>query len=444
MKVYCVYLIVVTCISLVAASGNQLLIVPQFGKQFVGNAFQIYLRQTWFECWKRCSAIRKCQWINYYPRMSGLCEMFENDEDSALDLEINESVWVSSKSDWGYGELPQCKICSDEKQCTPGSWQRCKTVSCPMHVPSAVTEILGNRNHIGATRLDVCGDREHHLITCSGDGSWWPSVDTLCCKRAQPTIAHASLDVTYTEDAMEATIVCDSGYVNLGDININCKESSGVWNSNRSACVMLQRESFLLAYGKMHGTRENILDSYDNEGVNNGDFRDDDIIESWGSLNIIEVKVLVLDFSHNIVVTLTFGGGLGNNGEWFSQENLVQSSWTDLRSDSPPNIRFSIHGIRANVEEGREDLDDGDEIRIRWAILDHDVKGGGSNVIDCSSHKVWFGTLKASHHPCEAIKETRGVQGHAIVYSSSGEGTVWNEGQWKLAKMMLVYVNKQE
>ena len=436
MKIFCVCLIIITCTSLIAATGIWHLIVPKFGSQFVGNAFQIYIRITWMRCLERCNSIRKCQWINYYPRMSGLCELFEHDDDTDPVLEPRESVWTSSKSDCEYDEPQHCHTCSDNEMCTSSTEQTCKKAACPNRVPTAVTYILGNRNHIGATRLYICGNREHQLITCSDDGSW-PNVNLLCCKNTQPNIDHASLDITESESGMEATIVCDSGYANLGDMVAQCDDSSGDWTSlDRLACVKLQDNSWKLVYGKMHGAPGGILDSWDKEDTDNGDFRNSDILESWDSRNIIQVKVNVLDFSENVVITLTFDG----TSDWFSQENIVGSSWTDLEPNSPQDIRFSIEGLKAKVTEGREELED-KEIRIRWGILDYE--DGGGNTINCASHKVWLGIMKPKHHPSEDVKETRGVEGHVIVYSSSTTGTTWNDGHWNLAKMMLIYVQMQ-
>ena len=440
MNIFCVYIIIIACLSLTDASSTEHLIVPKFGTQFVGNAFQIYIGMSWIKCTEKCKGIRKCKWVNYYPRMSGLCELFADGDSANPSLEPRESVWCSSKSNWEYDEPTHCETCSDNEMCTSDTEQTCKIVTCPHHIQTAGAKLFGNRNNIGASRLYVCGNRKQRSVKCLEDGSW-SNITIINCFCTLPNINHASLNVTESENGMEATIICDSGYAHLGVNKAQCDEISKEWTTlERSACVTLHDDSRTFLYGKIHGTLGGLLDSWEGDVTDTGDYRNSWIISTWNEHNINQVKIEVIDFSDNVAVTLTFDGTGEDVDSWFSQDNLVESSWTDLTTGSVPAGVFRIGGTKAYVADARQELVD-QKITFRWGILDYDAE---RKKINCSSNKVWLAIMKTKYHPCEDIKETRGTKEHIIVYSNSDTGTTWNDGQWKLAKMMLIYVQLEE
>ena len=418
-------------------SPHEHLTVPVFGIQLTGNAFQIYLRIPWMTCIRHCKAIRQCKWINYYFWMSGLCELFAADDNTYPQTQPKEGVWSLSRSSWEYDELPHCQSCSDDQMCTSDSEWRCKTVACGNLIPLAGAKILGNHHNVGAKRLYVCGNGEKRVATCSEDGSW-SNTSNIICACTLPTLKNARLDITKYND-MDATIECNTGYALMGSNKAHCDDNSGEWTSLENVnCIKYNDDMWTLVYGKNHGFGGNIYWSWTGQINDTGDYRNNDFLSTWEDRNIIQVKVEVIDFSDNVVKTLVFDGHETDVWSWFSQNKLVESSWTDLTANSESADAFGIAGISAYVQEPREMLID-KEIPLRWAILDYNTDGTTNKTINCSSNKVWLAIMHSGVHPCEAVRQTKGVKGHIIVYSNTATGTTWNEGPLALAKMMLIY-----
>ena len=359
----------------VSGLGN--LIIPTFGVQFVGNTFQVHIGISWIRCLEKCEAIRKCQWVNYYPRMSGLCELFAVDDNKYPSEEPRESVWFSFKSNWEYDEPTHCKTCSNSQLCTSDERLKCNIVACPHIIPAAGAKILGNRNNVGATRLYVCGNHKQRLVTCLEDGSW-SNTTNINCICTLPNINHGSLDVTEFENGMEATIVCDSGYAHLGVNKAQCDEISEERTTlKRSACVKLQDESWTFVYGKIHGTADGVLESWEKERTGTGDYRNNDILSALNEHNINQIKVELIDFSDNVAASLIFDGTDRDVKSWFSQYKLVESSWTHLTTGGVSAGVFDITGMTAKVADARQDIVD-QKITLRWGILDYDSESNKS------------------------------------------------------------------
>ena len=408
---------------------------PVYGIKLVGSAFQTYLRVSWMTCIRHCQAIRQCQWVNYYFRMTGTCELFAAPDDTLPQIQPHEGVWHSSKSGWEYDQPAYCQSCSDDQMCNSDSARKCKTVTCGNLVPLPGARILGNRNNEGAQRLFICRNREKRVTTCLEDGSW--SITTkIMCECTMPSVKNARLDIA--KSGIEATIVCDDGYTIIGSNKISCDESTKDWTSVENInCIKYRDGVWTLVYGKNHGVYESIYQSWTGE-IGNGDYRNDDFLSNWEDRNAVQVKVQIIDFTDNVVKTLIFDGDNTDVWSWFSQSKLLESSWTDLTATSPSVDVFSISGIGTYVEEPREALVD-KHIPLRWTILNYNIDSSNNKSINCSNNKMWFAIMHASVHPCGDVVQNKGVEGHIIVYSDTTTGSRWNDGHWTLAKMMLIY-----
>lgn len=424
------------CQCMLHAGDVKLLKETKFGYRVDGNTFQTFFGLPWLNCLENCKKIRKCGSVNYFRR-SGFCELNDAHEiTNPSALQTQPGVLFSSKLNWDYEEPEHCKVCLDTEICTSDIQDTCKIAGCPLpnQLSTGCTSTLGNMATVGARRMCICKNGMRHVITCEADGRW--SAMDITCLCGTPELNRASYNIIeYNSTLLVASIYCGPGYVKLGVDNIYCDSISKEWSGlDRVECVKVKDESWTLIYGKLQGISGNIYNLWTGEETSNEEFRNDEVLEQWSKKNNKNrrVKVEVTDFSDKAVVSLLFDAKHTNIMNWFSNDNLLQSPWTDLQNGISVDI-FDISGVVAYSPEN-------ERIALRWAILDYDIDGDNNKIINCTHNHIWFAIMHAKFYPCENLFETSGIKsGHVIVFSNSTTGTPWNAGRLGHAKKMLIY-----
>ncbi|KAJ8311708.1 hypothetical protein KUTeg_011063 [Tegillarca granosa] len=118
------------------------------------------------------------------------------------------------------------------------------------------------------------------------------------------------------------------------------------------------------------------------------------------------------------VAYMTFSGTNTDNKNWFSPNNLINSTWPDLQTISSFNV-FHIAG--------------GDYAYARHFYINKQHGG-------CSNDLGWFMVIDANevHQQCLYDNQTY----PAIFYSLQSSGTHWQYQAYGLADTMLIYVKQ--
>ncbi|KAL9970508.1 hypothetical protein ACROYT_G022894 [Oculina patagonica] len=154
---------------------------------------------------------------------------------------------------------------------------------------------------------------------------------------------------------------------------------------------------------------ENVRAALDTTASHLGHYKNR-IVQDWTTFNPQEARVVLYE-NGNEVVSLKFNAGGTNNLNWFSQENLISSPWSDLKTAA--NLQhFDLTGSYGRyIEISRPyshcNTDSG------WLVI--------TSVNDCD----W---------------ETR-VPVQSIQYSKLGNSVVWNDyGNVGIADVLAVFV----
>ncbi|XP_022790898.1 uncharacterized protein LOC111330326 isoform X1 [Stylophora pistillata] len=156
---------------------------------------------------------------------------------------------------------------------------------------------------------------------------------------------------------------------------------------------------------------ENITAALDTSATYQGHYKNR-LIQSWQTFNPQEVRVVIYT-NGTEVMHMKFNGRGTTNLDWFSQNNLFQSPWTDLKNATNIFI-FRIHGAAARSFE---------------------IAG---NHYGCPRDTGWF-LITGPHCPYEK-SHPQAIPG--ILYSKKTHKITWNNNQADVggAEVLIVYV----
>ena len=425
-----------------------------YNHSLINATFYIHVGNDLADCMQKCKRVRKCKSINYMWKL-GICEL--NDADVATSpeaLQIRVGATFTSKADWNFEEPENCDSCSDGEFCSSDRGKKCEVLGCPPPQSVAGATILGNLFSIGTKRLYKCSNGVKQVSVCREDGNWSPvtitctageifekekatpgklETENTTCEMDHATCGELEQDkgtcgeleidnaiyaVAETDDGkIEAMVICNSGYVHSGVNKIHCDKRTWKWDRlDQVRCVNIYDGPWTLVYRIIQGEVTNIYRTWKSKSKTK--FRKDGILDGkWQNVGIKQVKVDIIDNSGYVAATLIFDGKASTNLNWFSHENLINSSWTDLKTGISVDL-FSLVGI----DLGHITLTYKGRRYIRWAIFNLEENADGYISIDCSKTVVWLAVMTARYHPCLDLPDDRNGQ-VIIVFSNNATGT---------------------
>ena len=409
-----------------------------YSKRLETFSLHIYLGYSWRKCLEICKSIRNCKSVNFSRFRSGFCQLNSEDHTQNSDaLKEGIGYLYSAKSEWDYTEPLECSSCSDSDVCDTSAVDntQCKIVGCPVpaQVPGEI--ILGNLFYVGAKRLYTCIDgSEQEIRTCQPDGSW--SALSFTCLTTMPTntascespeIENASVNVAHIADGTTvAAVTCNPVFFHRGVNEVQCNTDTLEWdNLDEVGCIEITVDSWTKVYRTISTAKSNVIHSWKQDGKQDtGEFRNDKILSNWEGSSFDSVKVEMIDSEDDSIKYLLFDRTDTDNLDWFSQENLLNSSWTDLTTGSNDVGFFRITGV-SFASTGF----------LRWAILNAE---DDKERVNCTTDLVWFAIAKSENFPCTPDRE---LPRRVMVYSKSSTGTTWEGVQLGFAKEVIVSVH---
>ena len=408
-----------------------------YNKRLETFSSHIYLGYSWRKCLEICKSIRNCKSVNFSRFRSGFCQL--NTEDHAQNsyaLKEGIGYLYSAKSEWDYTEPLECSSCSDSDVCDTsvvGNTQ-CKTVGCPEPAQVRGTIILGNLFYVGTRRLYKCNDGgKQEVRICQPDGSWsplllsCPTMSTATCER--PEVENANVNVTHKADGTTVAVVtCNPGFFHQGVNEVQCNSDTSEWdNLDEVGCIEITVDSWTKVYRTVSTANSHVIRSWKQDGKQDtGEFRNDEIVSNWEESSFDLVKVEIIDSEDDSEKYLLFNRTDTDYLDWFSQEKLLNSSWTGLTPGSNDEVFFNIIGLKFNATG----------FLLRWAILN--AEDDKKERLNCTSDLVWFAIAKSENFPCTLDRE---LPTRVMVYSKSSAGTTWEGEQLGFAKEVIVSVH---
>ena len=157
-----------------------------------------------------------------------------------------------------------------------------------------------------------------------------------------------------------------------------------------------------------------------------GVYRNSEIVDNWKTYNITKVKVNIID-NENVVAFLVFNGCGSSTSNWFDQNRLLESSWTDLTTTTPIQY-FSLSGLQvAHLSDYTSVI-----YKARFFI---------SSVVDfenCNNDQGWLVTTYILY-PCDYDGSHTGVR---ILYAKDNKMARLNEDELGFAERLDIWIQK--
>ena len=409
--------------------------VPVLSRNFDdGDSFSHRIFWVDFKtCEDECNFRRSCRSISFLRRFS-ICELHSADvvnrrvrnQLPQLGI-INTDVW---KSDETVSRIRnRCDVCQETYDCDVRRDRvdmACEINKCEIPEDILGSRLLGNLRKIGSKRLYACEAPFEHVtdsIVCGRDGVW-TDANISCTNCDLPDMKHGTVTMSrLNENTFRAHVLCDNNYIVRQALIPTCDTITGNWSNtmNWVCCDRKDEEPWTLIFRMNSGFPKPVSGGFrfGVGGINKTyyehcQYRNDEIIGDWSSLTIQRIKVELIK-DESVAAYLIFSGLETNDRSWFSVDNLLESSWSDLMSVKNTNaipLRISFSGQLLT--------DDKYHRFVVATVL-------SNNPVNCDTDFGWMYVTKSPVYPC---KTTSSQTGTRIIYSTAGVATKLQEGPW--------------
>lgn len=293
---------------------------------FIGHIFG----ESYHGCAQGCDSLPLCTTAWYYRQLV-LCKLYRCDE-TLMEREPGIRVYVKP------AEIRALHNCTEGCPTSGGSYTFCPE---PVGHPEAM--ISGNMRGQGVKIKYSCIDgSDDAVVTCLENGTW-SDLDIDC--KCQLQVQHANTVLTRVNDSfVESIVTCLPGYGVHGDSFVSyCNVETGEWSNSKMLCQLEWDGMWQYVFGYSKNSLNSALAYWMGQHTNHtvfSDFRNGSVIDKWVDMNITRIKLEVIK-SHAVVRHIVFKGEGTDLDTWFNMQNVLTSSWDDLRNGQTGELKYS-------------------------------------------------------------------------------------------------------